>query len=164
MSRSTTFGTSALLFAVACAWRGTPVPVAGDVARLTGRWEGSYSSAETGRSGSISFQLVAGTDSAFGDVLMIPAQVQGTVGAGMQPRTSPAVVSPRPLRITFVRAEGDLVRGTLDVYQDPETEEPLLTKFEGRLHGDGIKGTYSTFATRSRQMLTGEWSVKRKQG
>src|SRR3989442_9334411 len=52
-----------------------PVPLAGtarDVAALAGRWEGSYSSAATGRSGSISFTLSATGDSAFGDVIMIP--------------------------------------------------------------------------------------------
>src|SRR6266705_2451044 len=39
-----------------------PVPlvgVAGDIAALTGQWEGSYASAATGRSGSISFSLTA---------------------------------------------------------------------------------------------------------
>src|SRR2546426_8162305 len=52
-----------------------PVPLAGtakDVAALAGQWEGSYASAATGRSGSISFTLSAGSDSAFGDVIMIP--------------------------------------------------------------------------------------------
>ena len=42
-----------------------PVPLAGtarDVAALAGRWEGSYSSAVTGRSGSISFTLSATGD------------------------------------------------------------------------------------------------------
>src|SRR3989442_12792037 len=52
-----------------------PVPLAGtarDVAALAGRWEGSYSSAVTGRSGSLSLTLSATGDSAFGDVIMIP--------------------------------------------------------------------------------------------
>src|SRR5881397_4256440 len=53
----------------------TPVPLVGakrDVAALAGHWEGSYSSAATGRSGSISFTLTASGDSAFGDVVMVP--------------------------------------------------------------------------------------------
>src|SRR3989449_5796806 len=52
-----------------------PVPLAGtarDVAALAGQWGGSYASAATGRSGSISFTLSAGSDSAFGDAIMIP--------------------------------------------------------------------------------------------
>src|SRR2546428_8302678 len=60
----------------ACAAAHQPaVPLAGtarDVAALAGQWEGSYASAATGRSGSISFTLSAGSDSAFGDVIMIP--------------------------------------------------------------------------------------------
>src|SRR2546430_3957423 len=55
------------------AQRAVPVGgTAGEVAALAGQWEGSYSSASTGRSGSISFTLSAGNDSAFGDVIMIP--------------------------------------------------------------------------------------------
>ena len=59
----------------ACASSQTPVPVVGaraDVAALAGRWDGSYSSSTTGRSGSISFTLTARGDSAYGDVVMIP--------------------------------------------------------------------------------------------
>src|SRR5256886_3075331 len=55
------------------AQRAVPVGgTAGEVAALAGQWEGSYASAATGRSGSISFTLSAGSDSAFGDVIMIP--------------------------------------------------------------------------------------------
>ena len=60
----------------ACGAARSPVPLVGassDVSALTGEWAGDYSSAESGRSGSISFTLRAATDSAFGDVVMIPA-------------------------------------------------------------------------------------------
>src|ERR1043166_5630706 len=52
-----------------------PVPVVGgeaDIARLAGQWLGEYSSAETGRSGSIVFTLTSGSDTATGDVVMTP--------------------------------------------------------------------------------------------
>jgi len=65
----------ALLLAGACTYHGTPVPVVGDTRSLSGEWEGTYSSEQTGRSGSIMFHLKAGTDSAWGDVLMIPEQI-----------------------------------------------------------------------------------------
>ncbi|HEX9610830.1 MAG TPA: hypothetical protein VF978_03000, partial [Gemmatimonadales bacterium] len=67
---------SLLLFLAACAASQTPVPVIGaatDVEALAGAWVGEYSSAASGRSGSISFTLRAHGDSAFGDVVMIPA-------------------------------------------------------------------------------------------
>ena len=57
------------LLAAACVYHGTPVPVTGDTRTLEGEWEGTYSSEQTGRSGSILFHLKAGTDSAWGDVL-----------------------------------------------------------------------------------------------
>ena len=161
MSRFVTFGTTSLLLLAACFWRGTPVPVQGDLSRYAGHWEGSYSSVETGRSGSIVFELVAGTDSAYGDVLMVPAQQVGNLPPGDPRRTGAAGPAPHALRISFVRSEGDRVTGTLDVYQDPETGESLLTKFQGRLRGDGIKGTYSTLTSGTGRMVTGEWSVKR---
>src|SRR6266496_4333197 len=68
--------TPSLLLLAACAASQLPVPVigpAGDVAALAGEWAGDYSSAESGRSGSISFTLRAAGDSAFGDVVMVPA-------------------------------------------------------------------------------------------
>jgi len=64
----------------ACGASRIPVPLvgaSGDVSALSGEWAGDYSSAESGRSGSISFTLRAATDSAFGDVVMIPAAWDG---------------------------------------------------------------------------------------
>src|SRR5258706_9206535 len=60
----------------ACGASRSPVPLVGssnDVSALAGEWSGDYSSAQSGRSGSISFTLRAAADSAFGDVVMIPA-------------------------------------------------------------------------------------------
>src|SRR5438094_722114 len=112
-----------------------PVPLAGtarDVAALAGRWEGSYSSAVTGRSGSISFTLSATGDSAFGDVIMIPHGLgrplqaldrQGPTGAaGTQPQSA-------VLTISFVRVAGGRVTGRLAPYADPETGAQLSTTF-----------------------------------
>ncbi len=59
----------------ACHASRAPVPVvgtSGDVSALAGDWVGDYSSPESGRSGSISFSLKSATDSAVGDVVMIP--------------------------------------------------------------------------------------------
>src|SRR3979411_1067520 len=43
-----------------------------DLNPLYGEWRGDYSSAETGRSGTIAFTLRAGESSASGNVVMIP--------------------------------------------------------------------------------------------
>src|SRR6266581_117313 len=77
MIRSRTL--SPLLLALtltACGASRSPVPLVGassDIGALTGEWAGDYSSAESGRSGSIGFTLRAAGDSAFGDVVMIPS-------------------------------------------------------------------------------------------
>src|SRR5213596_3205344 len=76
MIRSPTLSTLLVLTLTACGASRAPVPLVGasaDVAALTGEWAGDYSSAESGRSGSISFTLRAAGDSAFGDVVMIPS-------------------------------------------------------------------------------------------
>ena len=63
---------AALLLLAGCAGNPSPVPVVGtasDVRALSGEWAGEYRSPETGRTGSITFKLAAGRDTAFGDVL-----------------------------------------------------------------------------------------------
>src|SRR5881409_4128022 len=96
----------------ACASSQTPVPMIGsarDVGALTGEWAGDYSSAESGRSGSISFTLRAAGDSAFGDVVMIPSawgrplipyRQENAPGAGANQQPASTV-----LTIRFVRVE-----------------------------------------------------------
>ena len=142
------------------------VPLTGtarDVAALAGQWEGSYSSAATGRSGSISFTLSAGNDSASGDVMMIPRgwgrplqAWNGQGSAGAEPRPRSAV-----LTINFVRVAGGRVTGTLAPYADPETGAHLVTTFEGQLTGDRIEGTYTTRGG-SAEAQTGQWQVTRR--
>ena len=133
-----------------CAWKQTPVPVIGEstaIAALVGSWSGEYSSAETGRSGTITFQLASVRDTAYGDVFMIPRDQ--SVQAPSEERTS--VVSLRapnsgePLKIRFVRLEGGRVSGTLDPYKDPTCGCTLFTTFDGVFtSGDMIEGSFQT--------------------
>lgn len=151
----------------ACAASQAPVPVigpAGDVAALAGEWVGEYSSAVTGRSGSIVFTLSARGDSAVGDVVMIPAG-WGRPLAPWRGETAgvPAPARPQPevLTINFVRVEGCCVSGTLAPYADPETGARLVTAFAGELSGNTIEGTYTTRLP-SGETQTGRWKVQRK--
>jgi len=150
--------------------RQPPVPLAGtgrDVAALTGQWEGSYSSAATGRSGSISFTLSANGDSAFGDVVMIPRGWGRPLQAWDRPGSAdPVGAQPRAavLTINFVRVAGSRVTGRLAPYADPESGAPLATTFEGQLSGDAIEGTYTTLGAGSGVAQTGQWKVTRRKG
>ena len=147
----------------------TPVPLAGtvaDLAVLAGHWEGTYSSVETGRSGSIAFTLTAGRDSAFGEVVMIPRGFGRPLQAWNNSAPPAGAASPRSavLTINFARVARGRVTGTLAPYADPETGVQLFTAFEGQLHGDVIEGTYTTRAARGLNSQTGQWKVTRGKG
>jgi hypothetical protein len=167
MYRAQTHHTLLLLALTACSAARSPVPLVGaaaDVSALTGEWGGDYSSAESGRSGSITFTLRAAGDSAFGDVIMIPAawgrplmpwrQQNAGVGANQTVETT-------VLTIRFVRVDQGRVSGTLDPYADPQTGARLLTSFSGELKGNTIAGTYTTRLPTG-ETQTGRWSVERR--
>jgi hypothetical protein len=150
----------------ACGASHTPVPLVGaasDVSSLTGEWAGEYSSGESGRSGSITFTLRSTSDTAFGDVIMIPTGL----GRPVKPYSEQPVAgsnAPAPttvLTIRFVRVEQGRVSGTLDPYADPQTGERLFTTFTGELKGNTIEGTYTT-RLQSGVTQTGRWSVQRR--
>ena len=167
MILSPTLSTLLVLALTACGAARAPVPLVGassDVTALTGEWAGDYSSAESGRSGSISFTLRAAGDSAFGDVIMVPSTWgrplvpwrENAMGAGSNQSPASTV-----LTIRFVRVEHGHVSGTLDPYADPQSGARLLTTFSGELSGNAIAGTYTTRLT-SGGTQTGRWTVQRR--
>ena len=163
MIRPTALVLSALL--AACGGAQTPVPLIGparDVAALAGAWAGDYSSAMSGRSGSISFALRAQGDSAFGDVVMIPMGLNRPLDPWRAPATDPQTrAQPEVLTINFVRVMHDTVSGRLAPYADPQTGVRLSTSFVGALKGNTITGTYTTFLP-SGETQTGRWTVQRR--
>lgn len=157
----------AAVILVGCAPTPTPVPLQADpsqVSQLNGRWEGNYSSEETGRSGSIVFTLVAGSDTATGDVLMVPSNTR--VPLQPAPRAKPSqqqnLASPEVLTIRFVRFKGNEVRGELVPYRAPDCDCTLETTFTGTLKGDRIEGVFTTFGGPGPAPSTGRWQVWRK--
>jgi len=151
-----------------CSWKRTPVPVtsdSGSVAALVGQWEGEYSSAETGRSGSITFQLASQKDTAYGDVIMVPRKQDVQTGpeerAQVMAARAPAIAE--PLKIRFVRMEGGHVFGTLEPYREPDCGCEVTTTFEGRFSDTNtIRGTFITRGIRiTHQPTQGRWTVAR---
>ena len=166
MIRSPTLSTLLVLALTACGASRAPVPLVGasaDIGALTGDWAGDYSSAESGRSGSISFTLRATGDSAFGDVVMIPTAWGRPLVPWRQENATGANQAPAStvLTIRFVRVEHGHVSGTLDPYADPQTGVRLLTTFSGELSGKTIAGTYTTRLP-SGETQTGRWTVQRR--
>lgn len=164
---NTTLRAAALPFLLAaCATSQAPVPLvgtAGDIASLVGEWAGEYSSAASGRSGSISFTLRAAADTAFGDVVMVPTGLNRPLAPWRE--QPPGAVEQRSssevLTIRFVRVQAGHVSGTLAPYADPETGVRLLTTFSGELAANRITGTYTTRLP-SGATQTGQWSVQRR--
>jgi hypothetical protein len=151
----------------ACAGKPASVPVqasTADMRALAGRWEGQYNSNQTGRGGSIVFTLTAGTDSAAGDVVMIPSGGNRPItreGPGRPPFTASGA-TPEVLTIRFVRIEGGRVSGALDPYRAPDCDCVVSTTFVGNLTGDRIAGTFTTRGGQRSAPVTGDWEVRRR--
>jgi len=161
--RSKLIGMAALaLIGASCIARQTPVPLAAsdaDLGRLAGEWKGSYEGDATGRSGSIVFRIRAGSDTAFGDVVMVPKPLN--VVSTDRLATARRPDSPRALTIHFVRISGDTIRGRLDPYPDPETGELVVTTFTGWLRDiRTFAGIFVTTAGNGAQQ-GGRWKVTR---
>jgi len=148
-----------------CMGSAPPVSVVGaapDLQALSGSWFGDYSSVVTGRSGTVSFELRATDDSAFGSVVMTPKGGAGPLRPWQDPRLTKAQV-PTELTIRFVRITDHRITGALAPYPDPSSGEPLYTTFEGQIVDDTISGTFTTRPTsRSAEAPTGSWRVQRR--
>ena len=147
-----------------CATTPSPVPVEGnepDLAALEGRWTGQYESSESGRSGSITFELTAGRDTAYGDVIMVPGDMAPPVRDADAAGPPAQPVSPVPLSISFVRASEGGISGALTPYTDPACGCSLRTVFEGRIEGDTIRGNYRSTHSTTGQVQRGTWVVAR---
>src|SRR4029077_1481306 len=128
------------------------VPIGGaasDISAMAGHWEGTYNSQATGRTGSIVFDIKSGKDMAKGDVLMVPKGATAPTSSAM----------PQVLNISFVNAEGGVVRGTMDPYRDPACDCEVETTFVGVRKGDSMEGTFTT--TGATTVATGNWSMHR---
>jgi len=153
------------VLAGACAAPAPPPPVplrgeAADLSRLAGEWNGEYTSASSGRSGSIRMTLEAATpEMAFGDVLMFPARPEERPEA-VNPERGDA--GPQALAIRFVSVTGDSVSGTLEPYRDPACACVVSTTFSGRVRGDVIEGTFVSHGGAGYLPNEGRWRVDRK--
>ena len=159
------FSIALLASVVGCAGTPEPVPVVAepmDLALLQGEWRGEYRASTVRRSGSILFRLEAGSDTAFGDVVMIPADADRPLGPpDLQggPEADPS--RPQVLRIAFVRVEKGTVSGTLEPYRDPDCGCAVSTTFTGTLEGDEISGTFVAVRGAGGGRFSGSWRVSR---
>jgi hypothetical protein len=151
-----------LVATMACASLPDPVPVFGDidaVSALVGEWSGEFEGGSAGRAGSIVFDLRSTTDTARGDVLMIP-RTSGRVSTrqgerGLLERRDGQLIS-----ISSLQVAGGQVTGTLAPYTDPDCGCTVQTIFTGTMRGDTIDGTFVTRGAGREQ--SGRWSVTKR--
>lgn len=145
----------------ACA-NATMVPVQGpapDIAALAGDWNGTYTSPDLSRKGTIWFRLVDGEDHAHGDVRMTPHGSSIPYG-----HEYPVVQPPEPVQflgIRFVRISATSVSGVLDRYWDPDAGCFANTTFRGWVGHDRIEGTFETRLATG-VVAVGRWQVARR--
>lgn len=145
-----------------CATPQKTIPIRGshhDMLQLAGRWAGSYESTDTGRSGSILFELEAGADTACGDVIMFTGtrETENLLNDRFQQLRRNQQV----LEIRFVEVHDNRIRGNLEYYRDPVCDCLLSTVFTGRLDGDTITGTFVTHGVNDGHHYRGTWKVRR---
>lgn len=167
--RSVARSAAALLTLLGChSAPSLPVPVSGQpeaIQALVGSWEGTYESDNGIGSGSIEFVLRAGTDTAYGDVLMRPRGYEQAVTPEERPSGQlPQVSSTRLLTIRFVQVSGGEVSGELDRYRDPFCGCLLRTVFQGRVVGDTLRGRYRSYHEQGEPPTGGTWQVARQAG
>ena len=139
-----------------------PVPVGGDILALAGEWEGSYEARDGSRQGVIDFRLHTGSDTAYGDVMMVPRGGEQAVRPEDRVGQLRGVTPPRLLSIRFVRISGGELSGELDPHQDPECGCLIHTVFRGRLLADTLKGRYVSRDQDGASIRDGRWRAVRK--
>jgi hypothetical protein len=151
-----------LTVTIACASLPDPVPVFGDIndlSALVGEWSGEYDGGSNGRAGSIVFDLRSPTETAHGDVIMIP-RTSGRVPTGQGERGPLEPRGSQVISISSLRVAGGEISGTLAPYTDPDCNCTVRTTFGGRLHGNTIDGTFVTRGAGSEQ--SGRWTVTKR--
>ncbi len=154
----------AVLGVVACRYQPSPVLLQGtrpEIAGLAGDWSGEYSGTQSGRTGSISLRVIAGRDTAFGDVVMVGNTGQRLVAADDAREHLAHARSADVLRMTFVRVAEGRVSGALEPYTAPDCQCVVSTTFSGAVQGDVIEGTFVTRAAGGLEQ-TGRWRVTRQ--
>ena len=165
MSRKIAFIAAALVATpLACARRAPGIELGSsdfDLNPLVGQWRGNFSSAQSGRTGTIAFNLNAGESAASGNVVMFPKPDSLLTADERAEATN--VPDRTVLQIHFLRKEGGSVSGGLDPYRDPDCDCTVTTLFQGSFtNSSTIEGTYTTVRSKpGNEVISGRWKVMR---
>ena len=152
---------------MACHYHPQVVFLAGEPAelrQLAGHWNGTYSGTESGRTGSITFEINARGDSAFGDVLLtVPGSLGPVVPIDPRDVHLAHATAAQVLNVLFIRVAGGAVRGPIEPYRAPDCGCVVHTVFTGTVRGDRINGRFVTLLDDGREQH-GTWRVFRTKG
>jgi hypothetical protein len=132
-----------------------------DIRRLAGTWRGEFHNAQTGRVGTIFFDLRADSDTAYGNVTfnrVVP--VAGCTDMA-RPQASSSIVIPVVLRFGALATSGGSLGGWLEAYRDPDLSCWMDTWFEGRLVRDTLAGSFFSRRTDADTIRQGTWWAAR---
>ena len=130
-----------------------------DMTLLGGTWIGEYSSMVNNRQGYINLTLEASSTKAVGGLSMVAGKKNRTGKPGTSRSSSE---KRKPLDVTFVEAEGGMIKGTVTPFTDPQSGLQIETIFKGNLVEDGvIEGVFSSTLTKSGHSYTGSWNAVR---
>jgi len=131
---------------------------------LAGRWVGQYESPALGRRGGIEFTLKAGTDDAYGEVLMVPRGSKAPYQPSQyyEVQAQPYMPATERLTIRFIRASNGSLHGMLDRYWDPDRNCYAVSTFDGRLEADVVEGTFTTTSACGSGDVSGTWKATKK--
>jgi hypothetical protein len=154
-------------YLAACTWlTGQPAPVrvqgeARDIRRLAGTWRGEFQSTETGRVGTIFFDLRADSDTAYGNVTFDRVIPVAACTDMTRPQATSSIVMPVVLRFGALATSGGSLGGWLQPYRDPELSCWMDTWFEGRLVRDTLAGSFFSRRTDTDTVRAGTWWAAR---
>jgi hypothetical protein len=152
-----------------CAYNPPPIPVIApekqDLMSLEGDWMGDFEALSNERAGTIAFKLGPGSDTAFGEVVMIPqnyaaqrmaSDIPGTTRPGAMP------FIPVGLAVSFVRLSGGYLSGELAPYTDPDIGCLVRTTFSGSFRdASTLAGEYVARDEHGYLLHRGRWLVKK---
>jgi hypothetical protein len=150
-----------------CAWMaGQPAPVrvegeSRDLRQLAGTWRGEFHSTQTGKVGTIFFDLRAGSDTAYGNVTFDRVMPVAACSDMTRPQATSSIVLPVVLRFGALATYRGSLGGWLQPYRDPELSCWMDTWFEGRVVSDTLQGSFFSRRTDTDTVRAGTWWAAR---
>lgn len=131
-----------------------------DIRRIAGTWRGEFHS-QTGRVGTIFFDLKATSETAYGDatfdrVIPTPACTDMT-----RPPETLQVRVPVVLQFGALATSEGSIGGWFRPYRDPDLSCWMDTWFEGHLRGDTLSGSFFSRRTDTDTVRRGTWWAAR---